>query len=331
MEIAIVGSVNITLSPAITVKLHRHNMLSKVGKCQFLDAAADGYVRAETIAAVMIERRTIAKRIYGTLVNININNDGYKVEGISYPSSAAQIALMKKTLTEANVKSENVIYIECHGTGTQAGDQSEANAVQEVYYQNRSDPLLVGSVKTNLGHTEPSSGLCSLIKVLIVIQNNRIPKSIHFSEPNKNIPALMQSKIAPIIKNKECHGDSVIAINSFGMGGTNAHLLIRPEPFKPDNNQVGGGVPRLITVNGRTESSVQYLLDFIDQNPDKISNDFLTLLDELKTGPQGPASRAMNYRGYMLYDRDVKEETRRHIDIQEFDSDRREVWFILSG
>ena len=121
-ETAIVGGVCLCLQPQFTMTYNKLNMLSKYCKCKFLDESADGYVKTEDCTVILLEKASAAKRCYATIVNIGANVDGYKEEGISFPSSEAQYIVMKSTLEQANVEPNSVLYIEAHGTGTQAGD-----------------------------------------------------------------------------------------------------------------------------------------------------------------------------------------------------------------
>ena len=202
-DAAIVGGVHIILNPGHSVTFNKMQMLSIDGKCKFLDESADGYVRSEACSVIFLQKSSQAKRIYATIVGVFSNTDGYKEQGITYPSSEAQSLLMKSTLKAANVDPKSITYIEAHGTGTQVGDQCEMEAIARAYCsdRDRERPLLVGSVKTNLGHSEPASALTSIAKVLIAFENNSIPASIHFNKPNPNILSLSRGLIQPVIEN----------------------------------------------------------------------------------------------------------------------------------
>ena len=173
-DAAIVGGANVILSPSHSLIFNNMNMLSNDGKCKFLDERADGYVRSEACSVLFLQKTSEAKRIYATVVGVSVNTDGYKDKGITYPSHEVQSLLMEATLKEANVNPNSVSYVEAHGTGTPAGDQCEMRAIAEAYCKHRDldKPLLVGSVKTNLGHSEAASTLTSIAKVLIAFECN---------------------------------------------------------------------------------------------------------------------------------------------------------------
>jgi len=142
-------------------------VLSPDGRSKSFDADANGYCRSETICVVYLQKAKNAKRIYATVVYGKANCDGYKEQGITFPSSAAQTTLMRECYEECNLSPNILSYLECHGTGTRIGDPEELNAIQNIFCKDRSTPLLIGSVKSNLGHSEPASGLCQVAKVTL--------------------------------------------------------------------------------------------------------------------------------------------------------------------
>jgi fatty acid synthase len=144
--------------------------LSSDGYCRPFDIAASGYSRAETVSAVYLQKAKNAKRIYAICKHITFNNDGYKEEGITYPSTYMQSVLLSECYNECGIPPSYLDYFETHGTGTRAGDPQEINAIHNVLCQNRKTPLMVGSVKSNLGHAEPASGFTQIAKVKQFIQ-----------------------------------------------------------------------------------------------------------------------------------------------------------------
>lgn len=142
-------------------------VLSPDGYCKPFDDNATGYMRSETIGVVYLQRAKTAKRIYATLVYAKTNCDGYKEQGITFPSSEMQRSLFEEFYSECGISPSSLAYIEAHGTGTKVGDPEEINAVQKIFCKDRNSPLLIGSVKSNLGHSEPASGLCQIAKVII--------------------------------------------------------------------------------------------------------------------------------------------------------------------
>jgi len=141
--------------------------LSWDGTCKVFDDNADGYLRSEAVVTVYLQRLKNAKRVYATIVNVNANSDGYKEQGITFPSSEMQIKLLEEVYEECNISPATLDYVEAHGTGTYVGDPEELYSLNQVFCKNRKTPLLIGSVKSNMGHTEPASGLCQIAKVII--------------------------------------------------------------------------------------------------------------------------------------------------------------------
>lgn len=135
------------------------------GTCKCFDANAEGYVRSEAVCVVFLQKAKNSRRIYAKVVHAKTNCDGYKEQGITYPSGPMQQQLMAEFYKETKVDPLKVSFIEAHGTGTKVGDPEEVHSLDKVFCNGRSSPLLIGSVKANIGHTEPVSGLCSISKV----------------------------------------------------------------------------------------------------------------------------------------------------------------------
>ena len=202
-------------------------------------------------------------------------------------------------------------------------------AITSAYCENRNTALLVGSVKTNLGHSEPASGMASIAKTLITFENRLIPASLHLEKANPNIPALVSGVIRPVTENTE-FTDSIVAIDSFGFGGANAHILLRPNTNEPnvDNNRIVAEIPRIIPLFGRTVEAVNHLADFIENNDDKITRDFLSLLNDVKD------TSGMNYRSFIMTKSGLNNESSRNFvesSIVEQNPTSRPLWFLFSG
>lgn len=142
-------------------------VLSTDGHCRTFDESAGGYVRSEAISVVFLQKAKDAKRIYANVVHGKLNCDGFKEQGVTFPSSYMQSVLLQEFYMECGIPPKIVDYIEAHGTGTRVGDPEEVNAIDKVFGGDRTpqDPLLIGSIKSNLGHSEPASGLVSVTKV----------------------------------------------------------------------------------------------------------------------------------------------------------------------
>lgn len=141
--------------------------MSPDGKCKTFDDSANGYVRAEALATIFLQRTKDAKRIYATVVHAKKFNDGFTENGITYPSGKAQSISLEEFYRECDISPAIVEYVEAHGTGTKVGDPEEVYAIDKVFCKDRKFPLKIGSVKSNLGHCEPASGMCGIAKVCI--------------------------------------------------------------------------------------------------------------------------------------------------------------------
>lgn len=232
-SLAIAGGVNMLLHPMGFVGFSQASMLSPTGRCHAFDASGDGYVRSEGAAVVILKRLEDALKdgdqIYAIINATGINSDG-RTNGISMPSSEAQSRLLDSIYSTLKVDYDNISYIEAHGTGTAVGDPLESSAISEALASKRrqGNQLLIGSAKTNLGHLEVASGMAGLLKAILCIQNRAIPASLHFETPNPNIPFNEWNlKVADrYISLDKQTSPILVGVNSFGFGGTNAHVLL---------------------------------------------------------------------------------------------------------
>lgn len=315
VDTAIVCGVNISVRPGTAYQFLLLQMLSPTGSSKFLDAAADGYAKTEACVSVLLQRKDLAKRSYASIVHTTCNNDGFKVEGITYPSSQTQEALMKEAIIEAGVDPKQIVYVEAHGTGTPAGDPEEARAIAKVYCENRDEPLLIGSVKSNLGHAEGVSGLCSLAKVICTFENELLPKNLHYNKPNPNIQPLLEGRLKPVDNNIPFK-HNLIPMNCYGFGGVNVHGIFKTHTRRINPSidyDIAPEYPRLITMFGRSQQAIEYAFEEFKNKSSSnsgcnskrlLTRDYLALLDSIN---DGPIDKLMLYRGYLLVDNDLNE------------------------
>jgi acyl transferase domain-containing protein len=234
----VVGGVNLLLSPYPFLGFARAGMLSPSGRCHAFDARADGYVRAEGAGIVLLkpleDALAAGDAIRGVILGSGVNAAG-RTMGLSLPSQAAQQTLLEQVLAEAGIGPERLSYFEAHGTGTAAGDPIEAGAIGEAIGRRRAgQPLPIGSAKTNIGHTEPASGMVGLLKGMLMLQEGKIPPSLHFDRPNPQIDfAGLGLRVPTRLEALPGRGRAVVGINSFGFGGTNATALLGAAPAIP--------------------------------------------------------------------------------------------------
>ncbi|MEM6107254.1 SDR family NAD(P)-dependent oxidoreductase [Mycobacterium sp. 050272] len=232
-DLALAGGVNVLLSPVTVIAASRARMLSPVGRCKTFDASADGYVRSEGCGILVLKRRSDAERdgdrVLALIPGSAVNSDGAS-SGLTVPNGGAQQRLIGAALSRAGLVGEDVDYLEAHGTGTPLGDPIEVQAAAAVYGGSRSAdrPLLMGSVKTNIGHTESASGAAGLIKVVLSLQHELLPQSLHFDTPSPHIPwESLPVRVVDESTPWQANGRPRRAgVSSFGFTGTNAHVLI---------------------------------------------------------------------------------------------------------
>ena len=234
-DLALAGGVNLILHPAANVMLSKLHALSPDGRCKTFDAAGDGYGRGEGCGIVVLKRLSDAiatgDPILAVIRGSAVNHDGPSA-GLTVPNGAAQEKLLRKALAAAEVVPEAIDYLEAHGTGTTLGDPIEINALVKVFGQKRAKPLLVGSVKTNVGHLEAAAGIVGLMKVILALQHEAIPAHLHLQQPNthiawEQIPVQVTTALTPWPA-----GDKprLAGISSFGLSGINAHLVVEEAP-----------------------------------------------------------------------------------------------------
>ncbi|GFS78340.1 fatty acid synthase [Nephila pilipes] len=320
IEAAIVGGANLCLRPGTALQFYRLNMLSDEGICKSFDAGGNGYGRSEAIVSVLLQKSDVARRKYASIVHIKTNTDGFKDQGVTYPSAVMQRNLIKEVYEECKLDPLKVSFVEAHGTGTPVGDPIEMSAISEIFCAGRKEPLLVGSVKSNMGHSEPTSGLCSLVKIIISMENELIPPNLHFCKPNPAIPALTNGQVQ-IVTNPTPWKGGYAALSCFGFGGVNVHALLKSNPDNINLQKITNlPVPQLALYSGRTEENVQFLFDYLQK--EMPPREFFALLHKSAYA----ASVAKPYRGYKILMKDQEV-----ADIKRVASDNRPVWYIFSG
>ncbi|MDE0393207.1 MAG: SDR family NAD(P)-dependent oxidoreductase [Gammaproteobacteria bacterium] len=233
-DLAIAAGVQAILNGRVFELRADSMMLSPDGQCKAFDASANGYVRGEGCGVVVLKRLAEAEadgdRIWGVIRGAAVNHGGASV-GLTVPNAPALEQVMETALEDAGITPAEVDYLEAHGTGTAVGDPIEINAVAAVYGGKREPdrPLLVGSVKTNVGHLESAAGIAGLIKAVLVAQRGVIPKHLHFRDPNPSLdwdrlPLRVTSSMMELPRRDG--RPRVAGVNSFGISGTNAHIVV---------------------------------------------------------------------------------------------------------
>ena len=305
VDMALAGGVNSILSNAI-MRFHRDmGMLSASGRCNAFDSSADGFVRSEGCGVLVLKRLDEAEadgdRIWGLVKGSAVNQNGASA-GLPVPNGPAQERLMEDALARASVPPSEIDYLEAHATGTELGDSIELRALASVYGRGRdaSRPLLVGSVKTNIGHTEWAAGMASIMKAVLAMNRGAIPAHLHFGDPNPNfdwerMPLRVTSETTawPVMSGRS----PLAAVNGFGLSGTNAHVVLEgygrpsngsasengtpwpagpPKPVQaplddPSRDAPSGRAARLLPLSGKSPDALRDLagsyLSWLDALP----------------------------------------------------------------
>ena len=273
-DVAFAGGANAILAPESYIEFSQAAMLSNSGRCSAFDESADGFVRAEGGGLVLLKRLSDAltdnDRIYATIIATSVNQDG-KTVGIMAPNLLAQQEMMRTAITSAGIARKDIGYVEAHGTGTQAGDTVEAGSLGTIYGH---PDLFVGSVKTNIGHTEAAAGIAGFIKAVLSIWHAEIPPNLHFSKPNLKIDFDALGIRIPIDSMSWDTYDGkprVAAVNSFGFGGANAHVIVKEAPARGFHRRDTSLPEMMVPVSAHTSDSlrlkVQKLDDTLQQHP----------------------------------------------------------------
>ncbi len=233
--VALAGGVNLNLLAAGTEIVDRFGALSPQGRCHTFDSRADGYVRGEGGGLVVLKPLSAAltdrDRVHAVLLGGAVNNDGGGA-GLTVPRAEAQTEVIRLACADAGVTPADVQYVELHGTGTPVGDPIEAEALGAAFAGDRPEPLPVGSVKTVVGHLEGAAGIAGLLKVLVCLKDRRLTPSLNFATPNPAIPfGTLNLEVVGAARDWPRPQDRLVAgVSSFGVGGTNCHLVVAEAP-----------------------------------------------------------------------------------------------------
>lgn len=277
-DLALAGGVNLILSTEMTITLTKAYMMAPDGRCKTFDAAANGYVRGEGCGIVVLKRLSDAiaagDRILALVRGSAVNHDG-RSNGLSAPSGPAQEAVIRAALADARLTPDQIGYIEAHGTGTRLGDPIEIEALRSVLCDGhlRDQPLLLGSVKTNIGHLESAAGIAGLIKIVLMLRHGQIPPHLHLHTLNPLLKIENSPMEIPTALQPWAAGDQPrrAGVSSFGFGGTNAHIILEDPPAEEPRAEAADRPRHLLTISARTPQALAELAgryaEFAEANP----------------------------------------------------------------
>ncbi len=262
IETAIVGGVSILTAPFQFVSFSQASMLSRTGLCQAFSSKADGYVRSEGGAVLILRAQgrstAAAERVHARIVATRVNSDG-RTNGIALPSKKRQAQLLGQIYGDAGLDARHLAFVEAHGTGTPVGDPIEATALGETLGPLRAEPLPIGSIKSNIGHTEAAAGVAGLLKAMLALEHDLLPASLHCDEPNPNIDferlnLRVASTAVPLTRSK---APRLAGVSSYGFGGTNAHVVLTDA--RPVRSRPARTAPSILMLSAHTRQALSDL------------------------------------------------------------------------
>ena len=332
---AIVGTAQLDYKPFTNYIFQCNQFNAQDGISKVWDKDADGFVRGESVSCIFLQKKGDAKRIYATVIHTKNNVDGFKKTGNFFPSKYLQQRLIEETYIEAGINPHDIGYFEAHGTATKVGDPEEAEAIYRALGKDRKNKLYVGLLKSNIGHGEGSSGLASVIKVITSFENKKIAANLNLKTLKPEI-AIFCPPLAPVNENTDFE-PNLCGVNSFGLGGVNAHVILKAnkKELSSDGHLIANKFPRLVNYCGRTQEAVDFVFDFIQKNPKKVTRDFLAILSDTVKLVPSLQSAGFPYRGSMV----IKEKGKNADGTIDYEytkettkvSGERKVWFFFSG
>ena len=279
---ALAGGVTLMLTPAPFLEFSRLRGLSPDGRCKSFAASADGVGWSEGCGMLALKRLSDARRdgdrILALIRGSAVKHDG-RSNGLTAPNGASQEMVIERALRDGGVNPLDIGYVECHGTGTKLGDPIEVNALGKVLGPGRERPVVIGSVKSNLGHTQAAAGVAGVIKVLLSLEREKIPKSLHFAEPSpyiawSGLPVQVAGQAMPWPR-----GDRprIAGVSSFGISGTNAHVVRQEPPEGPEQTAREEQGAQLFVVSAKSEAALaaqcERLEAYLETHPEEIPAD----------------------------------------------------------
>ncbi|KAL1132201.1 hypothetical protein AAG570_010158 [Ranatra chinensis] len=314
---ALVGGCNAHIFPQVSFHYDRMGMLTSTDKTKSFSDDADGYNRSEACVVLYLQRGEEAKRSYGTVVDVLARNFGSRTGGLADVAESHYKQLIEQIYTRSGVLTSDVGYVELDGCANKNIDAVELNCIGEVLCSNRRRPLLVGSVKSNLGHTEAASSLVSIVKALIALESGTIPPNLHYSLPNSAASHLVDGRIQVVTEPTPFCGN-VAGVSNIGLCGTYGHVILKQNSkIKSRIPQLGklppDGLPRLVVMSGRDPDAMKQSFLKIKSMP--IDEEFVALTHSVFQ----ESIHKHVYRGYYYM-------------FQNYSSGvKRPIWFVFSG
>ncbi|MGE0538358.1 MAG: SDR family NAD(P)-dependent oxidoreductase [Pirellulales bacterium] len=293
-ELAIAGGVNLILNPAGMVLVSQFGMLAGDGRCKAFDEQADGFVRGEGAAAVLLKPLSKAlvdgDQILGVLRGTAINNDGHSKAGLAAPNPKAQEEVVVEAHRAAGVQPATICYLEAHGTGTALGDPIELDGLTHAFARQTSAHgyCAIGSVKSNVGHLEAAAGIAGLIKAILVVRHGELPPTLHVGQPNRNIrfeasPFFVNDRLRPwpvvqpagsphnrlpakLATSEQAGLLRRAGVSAFGFGGTNVHAIVEQPPDRPQQVASDSRLAHLLVLSAGSRAALRNLSEAYEKS-----------------------------------------------------------------
>ncbi|XP_035731578.1 fatty acid synthase-like [Vespa mandarinia] len=327
---AIVDSGVVILHPQTSYHMYELGLLSPDGVNRSFDAKASGFTRSESIGVLFLQKAKNAKRIYAEVVNSTIMFGKANIRNSCFFASAEfQAQMMKQTLKQCDLKPSDITYIEADGTAIKEVDREELKAIDLVYAQDRSpsNPLLIGSIKSNIGHALCNNAINSIIKVIIAMETGVIPPNLHYDEPPEDAKCLRDGRVKVVTKPTPWK-DDYAAVNTCSFAGTFSHIILkRYSKEKKKRELSSNAMPRLYVVSARTEEMISTIFNTLQEN--KADSDLAQLIYDITINPF-PYSL---YAGYIIIPEVEAGDTVSSIDLipDNLIAHSQQIWFIFSG
>ncbi|XP_035437568.2 fatty acid synthase [Spodoptera frugiperda] len=323
-EAAIVGGCNLCMHPNVALNMRKYGFLCLDGKTKCFDKHGDGSVRSDAISILFLQKAKDAKRIYSEVYFAKSCYSNIVQEQFLPTRKPEEIQeFLEKFYKEAGVSPRDVEYIEASASAIAEADANELEAIGKVFAKDKT--VQVGCVKSNMGHAEPASGVCSLTKVCLAYQTGQIPANLHYYEPQDDIDAVREGRVQVVTENIP-FGRGYTALNSFSYSGTNVHVLMKGHYKPKDLERYRSSIPHIILTSGRQDQCLNNLIDKLVKQP--VDPEQIALLHEIHEKPIA----GHTCRGYTILGTDENKETVCITKEVEFiDGATRPVWFVYSG
>ncbi|CAH0395943.1 unnamed protein product [Bemisia tabaci] len=318
IDAALVVTANFILSPRSVIVAQGMGLAAEDGKCNAFDQSAHGYALSESCVAFFIQRAPDARRNWATIIGAEHRFFGTKEGNLLAFDGGPVKEMLRQLYSKWNVDPSDVGYIEADGCGLKDIDAKEADIISDVFCRKRKQPLLIGSVKSNMGHAESAACAAGAVKAIIALTSSTIPPNINITSP---IPELAPKRIKVVTEATELNG-GLIGVNSIGLTGHFGHLLLKANPKKSSTMQINESLPQIILLSSRTESGIEDVMKRVRSI--KVTPEFASLVN----GVFGQEVQSHNYRGYAIVPTDSTNVT---IKSQRIDDSKRPIWWVFSG